>query len=199
MSGISYPGKFTLSQAYDAVGNVTSQSYRRAASETLKAASYTYDGLYRLKTFNLDATHARSYAYDDNGNVTHVVTGGDTATYAYSRGSTPNRLDSITVAGSATDTFVYNANGSATQVAGASMTYDHRGLVTGHGAYAYTIDAEGYRVKKTDGGSTVYYVRGAGGSVLATYDDVRKPDRHLRVRRRRQAGQGCGWGGCLLP
>ena len=169
VSGISYPGRFTMNQVYDVVGNVTSQSYRRAAAEALKAASYTYDGLYRLKTFNLDATHARSYTYDDNGNVTHVVTDGVAATYAYSRGSTPNRLDSLTVAGS-TDTFVYNANGSATQVAGTAMTYDHRGLLTGYGAYGYSIDAEGYRVKKTGGGSTVYYIRGAGGSVLATYD-----------------------------
>ena len=158
VSSIDCPGRFTLSQVYDAVGNVTSQRYRRATTEGLKAASYTYDGLYRLKTFNLDATHARSYTYDDNGNVTHVVTDGVAATYAYSRGSTPNRLDSLTVAGS-TDTFVYNANGSATQVAGTAMAYDHRGLVTGHGAYAYTLDAEGYRVKKTGGGSTVYYIR----------------------------------------
>ncbi len=169
VTGIDYPGRFTLSQAYDAVGNVTSQSYRRAASETRKAASYTYDGLHRLKTFRLGSTHARTYAYDDNGNITRVVTGSDTATYAYSRTSTPNRLDYITE-GTTTDTFAYDANGSATSVAGTAMTYDHRGLVTGYGAYGYTLDAEGYRVKKTGGGSTVYYVRGAGGSVLATYD-----------------------------
>ena len=169
VSSIDFPGRFTMNQVYDAVGNVTSQSYQRATTEGLKAASYTYDGLHRLKTFNLGSARSRTYAYDANGNVTHVVTGGDTATYAYSRGSTPNRLDSLTVAGS-TDTFVYDANGSAVSVAGTAMTYDHRGLVTGHGAYAYTIDAEGYRVKKTDGGSTVYYIRGAGGSVLATYD-----------------------------
>ncbi len=169
VSRIDYPGRFTLSQAYDAVGNVTSQRYRRAATEGLKTATYAYDGLHRLKTVSLGATRSRSYAYDANGNVTHVATGGDTATYAYSRGSTPNQLDSLTVAGS-TDTFVYNANGSATQVAGTAMAYDHRGLLTGYGAHAYTIDAEGYRVKKTGGGSTVYYIRGAGGSVLATYD-----------------------------
>jgi len=169
VSRIDYPGRFTLSQAYDAVGNVTSQNYRRAATEALKTASYTYDGLHRLKTVSLGATHARSYGYDANGNVTHVATGGDTATYAYSRGSTPNRLDSITQR-STTDRFTYNANGSATQVAGTAMAYDHRGLLTGYGAHAYTLDAEGYRVKKTGGGSTVYYIRGAGGSVLATYD-----------------------------
>ena len=169
VSRIDYPGRFTLSQAYDAVGNVTSQRYRRAATEALKTAIYAYDGLHRLKSFNLGTTHARTYAYDANGNVTHVATGGDTATYAYSRGSTPNQLDSLTIAGS-TDTFVYNANGAATQVAGNAMAYDHRGLLTGYGAHAYTLDAEGYRVKKTGGGSTVYYIRGAGGSVLATYD-----------------------------
>ena len=72
VTGIDYPGRFTLSQAYDAVGNVTSQRYRRATTEILKAASYTYDGLHLLKTFRLDATHARSYAYDDNGIVTCV-------------------------------------------------------------------------------------------------------------------------------
>ena len=169
MISLVYPGRFTLSQAYDAVGNVISQNYRRAATEALKTATYAYDGLHRLKSVSLGATHARSYAYDDNGNVTHVATGGDTATYAYSRGSTPNQLDSITQ-GSTTDRFTYNANGSATQMAGTAMAYDHRGLVTGYGAYAYTIDAEGYRVKKTGGGSTVYYIRGAEGSVLATYD-----------------------------
>ncbi len=169
VTGIDYPGRFTLSQAYDAVGNVASQRYRRVATETPKAASFTYDGLHRLKTFRLGSTHARSYAYDDNGNITRVVTGSDTTTYAYSRASTPNRLDSLTVAGS-TDTFAYDANGSATSVAGTALTYDHRGLVTGYGTYGYTLDAEGFRVKKTSGGSTVYYVRGAGGSVLATYD-----------------------------
>ncbi len=169
VSRISYPGRFTLDQAYDAVGNVTSQRYRRAASEPLKAASYAYDGLHRFRTFNLAGAHARTYAYDDNGNVTSVATDGDRATYAYSRGSTPNQLDSLIVDGS-TDTFLYNANGSATSVAGTAMTYDHRGLVTGYGAYAYTLDAEGYRVKKAGGGRTTYYVRGAGGNVLATYD-----------------------------
>ena len=169
VTGIDYPGRFTLSQAYDAVGNVTSQRYRRATTEARKAASFTYDGLHRLKTFRLGSTHARTYAYDDNGNIKHVVTGSDTATYAYTRASTPNRLDHITK-GTKIDRFVYDANGSVTSVAGTALTYDHRGLVTGYGTYGYTLDAEGFRVKKTGGGKTVYYVRGAGGSVLATYD-----------------------------
>ena len=152
VTGIDYPGRFTLSQAYDAVGNVTSQRYRRVATETRKAATYTYDGLHRLKTFRLGSTHARSYAYDDNGNITRVVTGSDTATYAYSRGSTPNQLDYITES-TKIDRFRYDANGSATSVAGTALTYDHRGLVTGYGAYGYALDAEGYRVKKTGSAS----------------------------------------------
>ena len=40
VTGINYPGKFTVTQQYDAVGNVSSQNYRRAASETRKTASY---------------------------------------------------------------------------------------------------------------------------------------------------------------
>ena len=159
----------TLTAYTHTAGNVTSQRYRRATTEPRKAAAFTYDGLHRLKSFRLGSAHARTYAYDDNGNVTRVVTDGDTATYVYTRSSTPNRLDQITE-GSTTDTFVYNANGSATSLAGAALTYDHRGLLTGYGAYGYTLDAEGFRVKKTGGGKTVYYVRGAGGSVLATYD-----------------------------
>ena len=128
-----------MNQVYDVVGNVTSQSYRRAAAEALKAASYTYDGLHRLKTFNLDATHARTYAYDDNGNVTHVVTDGVAATYAYSRGSTPNRLDSITVAGSTRRTLSFTTpTDRLHRWRATAMAYDHRGLLTGYGAYAYT-------------------------------------------------------------
>ena len=41
VTGIDYPGRFTLSQAYDAVGNVTSQRYRRATTGTRKGASFT--------------------------------------------------------------------------------------------------------------------------------------------------------------
>ncbi|MDD9948386.1 MAG: hypothetical protein OXU48_02505 [candidate division Zixibacteria bacterium] len=133
-------------------------------------ATYAYDHDGRMSSHAVGGTLATgAYAYDDNGKITRVATGSDTATYAYTRASTPNRLDSITE-GAKIDRFVYDANGSATSVAGNALTYDHRGLVTGYGAYGYTLDAERYRVKKTGDGSTVYYVRGDGGSVLATYD-----------------------------
>ena len=57
---------------------------------------------------------------------------------------------------------MYNTNGSATSAAGTAMAYDHRGLVTGYGAFAYTPDVECYRVNMAGGGQTTYYVRGAG-------------------------------------
>ena len=56
---------------------MTSQRYRRAASEALKAASYTYDRLHRLTYFNLaGARKTRRYVYDRNGNLSRMLTNG---------------------------------------------------------------------------------------------------------------------------
>ncbi len=183
VTGIDYPGRFTLSQAYDAVGNVTSQRYRRATTEARRAASYTYDGLHRLKTFRLGGTRARNYAYDDNGNITRVVIGSDTTTYVYSRDDTPNRLDYITK-GTKIDRFRYDANGSATSLAGTAMTYDHRGLLTGYGAggnlTANYLYAGGDRLARVAGGVVSCYLQdhlgstrtllSSAGTAAATYD-----------------------------
>ena len=63
---------------YDPLGRMIRSGEMAQVFASLDAnAAYAYDGLYRLKTFNLGATHARAYAYDDNGNVTSVVTDSD--------------------------------------------------------------------------------------------------------------------------
>ena len=65
----------------------------------------------------------------------------------------------------------YNQNGWMTSLSrSVHLTYDYRGLLTGHGGAAYTMDPDRRRVKKTAGTSTTYYLRGPGGSVLAEYD-----------------------------
>ena len=70
VTGIDYPGKFTVSQRYDVAGNVTSQRYGRTASEAFKAVAYSYDRLHRLTGFNLQGgTQTRYYGYDRNGNL----------------------------------------------------------------------------------------------------------------------------------
>ena len=170
VTGIDYPGKFTLTQQYDAVGNVSSQSYRRAASESEKAASYTYDNLHRLTRFNLDSgSSTQSYEYDRNGNLDQVTTDGAAIHHSYSRSTTPNRLDAIFGTGGSSQSYAYNENGWMTAMGADTITYDYRGLTTGVGTAAYTMDPDRRRVKKTVGTVTTYYLRGADGTVLAEY------------------------------
>ena len=170
VTGIDYPGKFTIDQQYDNVGNVSSQNYRRAPSESLKSAAYAYDNLHRLTGFDLDGgAHTRSYAYDRNGNITRVTTNGADTHYSYNSRTTPNRLDFVLGAGNSFQSYAYNENGWTTSVGDSPVTYDYRGLTTGHGTAAYLIGPDRRRVKKTVGTAVTYYLRGAGGTVLAEY------------------------------
>ena len=192
VTGISYPGKFTVTQQYDAVGNVTAQNYRRAASESEKAAAYTYDNLHRLTGFNLDSgSSTQAYEYDRNGNLDQVTTDGAATHYSYTSSSTPNRLDAISGASPYTQ-FAYNENGWTTSVGDVSLTYDYRGLTTGHGTAAYLMDPERRRVKKTIGTVTTFYLRGAGGTVLAEYTGQTLSARYVYAGSRRIARMAGG-------
>ena len=185
---IDYPGIFTVSQQYDAVGNVSSQNYHRAASESEKAAAYTYDNLHRLTGFDLDGgAHTRSYAYDRNGNITRVTTNGADTHYSYNSRTTPNRLDFVLGAGNSFQSYTYNENGWTTSVGDSPVTYDYRGLTTGHGTAAYLMDPDRRRVKKTVGTATTFYLRGAEGSVLAEYTGQELSARYVYAGARRIA------------
>ena len=117
VTGIDYPGRFTLSQAYDAVGNVNSQRYRRAATEAMKAASFTYDGLHRLKTFSLGTAHARSYA---GGDRLAKVAGGAVSYYLKDHlGSTRTLLSPD---GNAASTYDYWPYGEVLATSGTDAT-----------------------------------------------------------------------------
>ena len=98
-----------------------------------------------------------------------MVSGGSTLTYRYTPDSTPNRLDSLAVAGAVTS-YAYNANGWMTGRGTATLSYDYRGLTTGYGSARYLMDPDRRRVKKTAGTVTTNYLRGADGSVLTEYD-----------------------------
>ena len=171
VTGIDYPGKFTVTQQYDAAGNVASQRYHRAATETARAAAYTYDNLHRLTGFDLDGgASTRSYEYDRNGNITQMTTNGAATYYSYSDRTLPNRLSFAFGSGGFFRDYAYNENGWTTSVGNVSLTYDYRGLTTGHGTAAYLMDPDRRRVKKTVGTAVTYYLRGPGGAVLAEYD-----------------------------
>ena len=171
VTGIAYPGTFTVTQDYDPVGNVLSQHYHRASTETPKAAAYVYDALQRLTSFDLDGgAVTRSYQYDRNGNITRVTTDGAVTHYIYNQTTTPNRLRSVIGSGTGITNLSYNESGWTTSVGSASVTYDYRGLTTGHGSARYLMDPDRRRVKKTVGTAVTYYLRGADGSVLVEYD-----------------------------
>ena len=111
----------------------------------------------------------QSYEYDRNGNIDQVTTDGAAIHHSYSRSTTPNRLDAIFGTGGSSQSYAYNENGWMTAMGADTITYDYRGLTTGVGTAAYTMDPDRRRVKKTVGTVTTYYLRGAGGSVLAEY------------------------------
>ena len=187
VTGIDYPGRFTVTQQYDTTGNVTSQRYRRAASEAFKAGRYEYDRLHRLTNFNLEGRRqTRNYRYDRNGNLRHMQTNGSYTLYAYLDAATPNRV-SIVYGGGLLIRTAYNRNGWVTRMARNALTYDYRGLLTGHGSAAYTMDPDRRRVKKTVGTAVTCYLRGADGTVLAEYAGQNLSARYVYAGSRRIA------------
>ena len=188
VTGIDYPGKFTVTQQYDAAGNVASQRYHRAATETARAAVYTYDNLHRLTAFDLDdGASTRAYEYDRNGNITQMTTNGADTNYGYNARTLPNRLSFASGAGGFYQDYAYNENGWTTSVGNVSLTYDYRGLTTGHGNAAYLMDPDRRRVKKTVGTAVTYYLRGPGGAVLAEYSGQTLSARYVYAGARRIA------------
>ena len=187
VTGIDYPGRFTVNQRYDGAGNVTSQRYRRAASEAFRAAGYFYDRLHRLTGFSLQGgRQTRYYRYDRNGNLRHMRTNGRYTLYAYQGASTPNRV-SIVYGGGLLIRTAHNRNGWVRLMADNALTYDYRGLLTGHGTAVYTMDPDRRRVKKTVAGITTYYLRGADGAVLAEYTGQTLSARYVYAGSRRIA------------
>ena len=195
VTGINYAGTFSDTLTYDLAGNVTRQRYQHGTAAA-KTADYAYDNLYRITGFDLTGGVSEDFTYDRSGNIKTVASGGSaTLTYNYSPASTPNRLDSLAVAGAITR-YTYNANGWMTGRGTAALTYDYRGLTTGYGSAAYLMDPDRRRVKKTVGTAVTYYLRGPGGSVLAEYSGQSLSARYVYagVRRvARLAGSGASY------
>ena len=167
---------------------MASQRYHRAATETPKAAAYTYDNLHRLTGFDLDGgASTRAYEYDRNGNITQMTTNGAATNYGYNARNVPNRLNFAFGSGGFYQDYAYNENGWTTSVGDVSLTYDYRGLTTGHGTAAYLMDPDRRRVKKTVGTAVTYYLRGPGGAVLAEYSGQTLSARYVYAGARRIA------------
>ncbi len=64
---ISETNPETISYTYDALGNITSKTFRTSSGE--KTNTYTYDKLNRLIEESLDDTTTKKYTYYPNGNI----------------------------------------------------------------------------------------------------------------------------------
>ena len=150
----------------DNVGNITQQKYTQYNTSTV-TCNYTYDNLNQLKTFS-GGGNSRSYAYDDNGNITTF--GNNTYTYS---GYT-NKLSS-----DGTNTYSYDEIGrvEGIDIPGVydiTIDYDLRSNMILYNKYSNTMncayDAFNERVfrKMYAAGSEVFYIT-SGPQILAEY------------------------------
>jgi YD repeat-containing protein len=138
-----------LSYDYDNVGNVKSIIDSRPG----KNQSFSVDALDRLETAN-GPYGPMTIAYDAHGNQT----GGAT----YGPGMRLVGLNGLT--------FTYDNVGNLETAPGAVYTYNSSNLlrtatVSGE-TTAYAYDADGWRLKKTDGATAAHFVRGLHGELL---------------------------------
>jgi YD repeat-containing protein len=144
---------------YDGVGNV------RRIVDTRKSQpeEFTYDKLDRLRTVSAPYA-AITYAYDAHGNRR------DAQGFSYAYHGNTLRLASQGNGQSVTS-YGYDDNGNTTSINGQILTYSpHNMLRTVDNPVAnYAYDADNWRVQKTTGGSTTFYIRGPGNQLLTEW------------------------------
>jgi RHS repeat-associated protein len=149
--------------------------------------SFSYDSLKRLQvateTVNSAQSWKQSFNYDrfgnrtfDAGNTTTIPTGCSTSVCNPTIDSTNNRI-------SASQGYLYDANGNVTQSAdNGKFVYDAdneivevRDATNNSLVNQYSFDGNGQRVKITVGGNTTVFVSDAFGKVIAEYSGETPP------------------------
>ncbi|HQR33723.1 MAG TPA: RHS repeat-associated core domain-containing protein [Blastocatellia bacterium] len=144
-------------QYYDANGNNNNRIRQITDNiDTAYTTTYQYDDYNRLTNATANA-FSRSYSYDEFGNIRNFA--GLTLNYQTNSSGAPttNRLSTD----SQSNSYTYDAAGNMTAGAGQSYTYDGANRlkeVGSGGANVYGYDGDGKRVKKTESGTTMYYV-----------------------------------------
>jgi hypothetical protein len=158
----------TLTYGYEDVGNVSSitESTRAGMNQ-----GFTYDALDRLRVAN-GFWGAGNFEYDIRGNRAVKTIGNQTTTYHY-EGTNSNRLSYASGAEAAT--FDFDNRGNMTLDGGRILTYtpfDMMATATTSGAVTtYRYDSDNLRSLRIGPGGTNYYVHGAGGQLLAEYQE----------------------------
>ncbi|GAB5410184.1 MAG: hypothetical protein BalsKO_25490 [Balneolaceae bacterium] len=189
LDAINDPGslgsdRFGQSLSYNHNGTISSTTWNQSMNSGSKTYNFSYDDANRLT--NADQTVGNnwdiSYGYDKSGNITTIDRYNNTGSKSdgdydiYIPGGT-NRINLLFLNGD-DDDVNYDANGNMTEnpIRGLlSARYDHRNLpytISGTSSTVYhTYDADGQRVSKKEGSTTISYIRGADGQTIATYED----------------------------
>ena len=143
-------------QYYDANGKNNNRIRQITDNiDTAYTTSYLYDNYNRLTNATANA-FSRNYSYDAWGNIKNFS--GLTLNYQTDATGAPttNRIDTD----SQNFSYTYDAAGNQTQGAGQSYSYDgaNRLKTASTGTSSYGYDGDGKRVKKTENGTTTYYV-----------------------------------------
>ena len=133
--------------------------------------SYVYDELNRLTSVDTPGTDY-VYAYDAVGNRLSRMAGTSTDTYGYT--GTSNRLATVTPPSGPVRSFVFDANGSTTNDAVNTYTYDVRGRMASStsvvGTTNYQINALGQRMRKTNSQDDRVFHYDTNGRLIAETD-----------------------------
>ncbi len=137
-----------LSLQYDLAGNL------REKSEFGVRQEFTYDPLYRLKSWMVNSSSAGVYTFDSAG---RIKSKSDTGTYSYVGGGPFGGVKSITTPNGAIEYFEYDANGNMTFGPKGHFTYDSANLVTqayqsdeAWSAFDYAPDGSRYKMRSRD-------------------------------------------------
>ena len=161
--GITWPETaFYVTTTYDALNRPTAIK----ETGTVNLATYAYDDLSRRTTVTLGNSTTTSYAYSTQSalaTLTHNLTGtAQDQTYTYTRNQVQEITgqswtnDSYQWTGYANGTKSYTANGlnQYTAAAGATLTHDTKGNLTGDGVWTYSYDLDNQLISANKTGSS---------------------------------------------
>ena len=154
----------TYEYTYDVAGNITLIK-KGTGNNLVRYRGYTYDALSQLtgETFydaNGTATKTVSYTYDGYGNITSRTEGGNEIAYTYGTDADAGWSKLLTsYNGQSID---YDAIGNPISYRGATLSWGNgrelRGYVGGGNTITYTYDDTGLRTSKTVNGAKSEYL-----------------------------------------
>ena len=145
---------------YDVLGKLMS----RSDTNSSLTESFTYDDLNRLTSATVGVDIAKSFAYDNIGNI---LTKSDVGSYVYPAAGQPFPHAVSSISGSVINTtFSYDANGNMTGGNGLSLTYASfnkpETITRGSALISFAHDSEHQRFKQISSAGETLYLADAG-------------------------------------